>query len=60
MNKTAFTPDPEIFFGDYLAIDIQKDMVHAMWPEMRNKKISLKHARIGLKKRVNSNAKSKM
>jgi len=60
LNKTAFTPDPEIFFGDYLAIDIQKDMVHAMWPEMRNKKISLKHARIGLKKRVNSNAKSKM
>lgn len=60
LNSRAFIPDPEVFFGDYLAVDIFNNTVHAMWPEMHSGKISLKYARIALNGRMKYDAKSKM
>lgn len=60
LNSRAFIPDPKVFFGDYLAVDVYNNTVHAMWPEMHNSKISLKYARISLSNRQNSSAKAKM
>jgi hypothetical protein len=60
LNKRAFAPNPKIFFGDYLAVDIYNDVVHAMWPELYLGKISLKYARIDLNERMKSDARSKM
>lgn len=50
VNSSSFIPDPKKFFGDYLALDIHNNIVHAMWPEMHGGKISLKYIRKDLKK----------
>jgi hypothetical protein len=60
LNRRAFVPDSKVFFGDYLALDILGNTVFAMWPEMRNGKISLKFARVDLNERMKSDARSKM
>lgn len=46
VNKKPFLPDPTKFFGDYLAIDIYGDVIHAMWPEMHQRQIKLKHLKV--------------
>lgn len=46
LSQESFVPDPKKFFGDYLAIDIYDGFIHALWPEMRAGKITLKYARI--------------
>ncbi len=46
LNKTSFFPDPKKFFGDYLALDILDNFIHAMWQEMHQGKIILKYGRV--------------
>jgi hypothetical protein len=46
VNKKPFLPDPSKFFGDYLALEIYGDVIHAMWPEMHQRQIKLKHLRV--------------
>ena len=41
ISDSPFTPDPEIFFGDYLNIDAVKGVVRPIWPRMDNGNISL-------------------
>ncbi len=41
MPQKSFTPDPEMFFGDYLNISSEKGMIHAIWPTVRKEKIEL-------------------
>jgi hypothetical protein len=60
LSKNPFTPDSNIFFGDYLALDILGNTVYAMWPEMHKGKISLKFARVNLNANANRSVRSKM
>jgi hypothetical protein len=60
LNKAQFKPSKDVFFGDYLALDILGNTVYAMWPEMHKGKISLKFARVDLNERMKSDARSKM
>ena len=46
INQKFFVPNPKKFFGDYLALDIYDNVVHAMWPEYHRGKIELKYGRI--------------
>jgi hypothetical protein len=41
ISKSAFTPDPDLFFGDYLNIDAVGGKIAAIWPELRKDKIEL-------------------
>lgn len=41
VSKKAFTPDPDLFFGDYLNIDAVSGHIVAIWPELRKGKIEL-------------------
>jgi len=41
ISKKAFTPDPDLFFGDYLNIDAVNGQIVAIWPELRNGEIEL-------------------
>ena len=50
LSKTPFTPDPEIFFGDYLNIDAVQGTIRPIWPRMDSGKISLWIALISEKK----------
>lgn len=60
LNKSPFNPDSQVFFGDYLAVDILGNTVYAMWPEMHKRKISLKFARVSLNANANRSVRSKM
>ncbi len=51
INKTSFVPNPKLFFGDYLALDVLDNYIHAMWPELHNDKIELKYARVRISSR---------
>jgi hypothetical protein len=48
ITKQPFLPDPKKFIGDYLALDIRDNRVQAMWPEIHDGSIRLRHARIDL------------
>lgn len=39
VSKKAFTPDPDLFFGDYLNIDASGGQVAAIWPILNRKGI---------------------
>lgn len=41
ISKKAFTPDPDLFFGDYLNIDAVSGKIVAIWPELRKNQIEL-------------------
>lgn len=41
ISKSPFTPDPELFFGDYLNIDAVDGTIVAIWPELRKETIEL-------------------
>lgn len=41
ISKKAFTPDPDLFFGDYLNIDAVDGKIVAIWPELRKGAIEL-------------------
>lgn len=46
ISQHSFFPNPEKFFGDYLALDVFDGYAHALWPEMHDGRIKLKYARI--------------
>jgi hypothetical protein len=41
ISDSPFTPDPEMFFGDYLNIAAHKGVIRPIWPRMDSGKISL-------------------
>jgi hypothetical protein len=41
ISKSPFTPDPDLFFGDYLNIDAVKGQLYAIWPELNKGEIEL-------------------
>lgn len=41
ISDRLFTPNPDVFFGDYLNIDAVSGKIVAIWPRMDNDKISL-------------------
>ncbi|PWH87029.1 exo-alpha-sialidase [Brumimicrobium oceani] len=41
VSKNPFTPDEDVFFGDYLNIDAVNDVVRPIWPRMDDREISL-------------------
>ena len=41
VSDKPFTPDPKVFFGDYLNIAAHKGIVRPIWSRMDDKKISL-------------------
>ena len=41
VSEKPFTPDDEVFFGDYLNIDAVNGIIRPIWPRMDNRKISL-------------------
>jgi hypothetical protein len=41
VSKKAFTPDPDLFFGDYLNIDAVDGQIIAIWPILKKGSIEL-------------------
>ena len=41
VSKSSFTPNPKLFFGDYLNIDAVNGVVRPIWPRMDNGSFSL-------------------
>ncbi len=41
ISETPFTPDENVFFGDYLNIDAVEGEIRPIWPRMDDRKISL-------------------
>ena len=41
LSDSPFTPSEDVFFGDYLSIDIEHGIVRAVWPRMDEGKITL-------------------
>ena len=41
ISKKPFTPDPEVFFGDYLNIDAVEGEIRPIWSSMNDGKIKL-------------------
>ena len=49
ISEKSFEPNPYVFFGDYLNIAAQDNVIRPVWPRMDNGKISLWTALIDLK-----------
>lgn len=41
ISSKAFTPDPDLFFGDYLNIDAVEGEIYAVWPILKKGNIEL-------------------
>ena len=41
VSEKPFTPNPNLFFGDYLNIDAVNGEIRPIWPIMENDKIEL-------------------
>jgi hypothetical protein len=41
LSDSPFTPSENVFFGDYLSIDVERGIVRAVWPRMDEGKITL-------------------
>ena len=41
ISKKPFTPDPDLFFGDYLNIDAVQGTIYAVWPILQKGNIEL-------------------
>jgi hypothetical protein len=48
ISKDSFTPDENIFFGDYINIAVHDNVIRPIWPRMDAGKISLWVGLIGL------------
>ena len=48
ISKDSFTPDENIFIGDYINIAVHDNVIRPIWPRMDAGKISLWVGLIGL------------
>ncbi|MFQ5770182.1 MAG: T9SS type A sorting domain-containing protein [bacterium] len=56
VSESAFTPTPEIFFGDYINIAARDDKVYPIWMRMDGSDLSVWMAIIGVLDRVEEQA----